>query len=727
MTFTEAQWVEVTKSSPCPVCDHDGWCSIDATDGTVLCMRNASDEPVKSGGWLHRGNKPPDLPAPPKRQKSTTDWAKVAAACQARIRPEAVAKLAADLGVDPIALQELGVGTNGVDWTFPMLGPDGAVLGVRRRTPSGRKLAMKGAYLGLIRRPQPDRDETLIVCEGESDTAAMLSLGFDAVGLPGVGTCHDYASAYAIGRDVVVMLDADKAGAEATTRLVPMLLRTAKTVRVVRPPEGTKDARAWLNAGARREDFDAAIAAAPIEQEATAEPTQEQATEEATEPSPIELKWAAAPTGWLSRAPKPRRWLLRHPTKNGVPCPPGEGDGLLPRGKVGLLLAEGGAGKTMAVTALALSLITGRNWLDHFVVGGEARGRVLLALGEEDMDEVHRRLWSVCEAQGLVDDERRAIEHNLCLLPLAGSECGLLEIDAKRQVRGTKHYAALLKMLRAHHEGDGWALVVVDPLSRFSGVSIDLDNALATRVVQMLEALTGVKGNPTVIGVHHSSKTARREGGVDARGATALVDGVRWVAGMTAKDGGVAFQQMKSNYSAPMLLPLNLVRGEHGVLRVAQENKSATDQKLAMRAMDRRDRVVDVLRSMGGSTTSIRTVTCRIEGRPSDLCAAFQEAIAVGLISTKKVQGQRTYFIPAEGAEQGAFVPPKGGERPQAPPPFTDSGAAPPNAPKRPLGTDDEADRGADEGRKGAEGRNVDDGMPEQPKRRRRRTAGGAA
>lgn len=265
MTFTEAQWVAVTSRNRCPVCNHDSWCSIDAADGTVLCMRNESAEAVASGGWLHRGDKPIDLPAPPKRETVAQDWARVATKCQERIRPEAVAKLAADLGVAPTALQELGIGTNGVDWTFPMLGPDGTVLGVRRRTPAGRKLAIKGAKLGLIRRPHPDRSTNLIVCEGESDTAAMLTLGFDAVGLPGVGTCHDYAAAYAIGRDVVVMLDADDAGAKATARLVPMLVRTAKTVRVVRPPDGIKDARAWLNAGARREDIDAAIAASPLE------------------------------------------------------------------------------------------------------------------------------------------------------------------------------------------------------------------------------------------------------------------------------------------------------------------------------------------------------------------------------------------------------------------------------------------------------------------------------
>ncbi len=278
MTHAQAQWVRVTKATPCPVCGHDSWCSIDATDGTVLCMHAKSDRPAPGGGWVHRDvvDQPP--PPPPKREKPAHDWAKLAEAYHANLRADELQQFARSLGVDPLALHELGIGRNGVDWTFPMFAADGSVCGIRRRTPSGEKLAMKDASLGLIRRRHRD-EGPLLVQEGESDTAAMLTLGFDAVGLPGCGSCHDIVAVYAIGRDVVVMLDGDDAGTKATARLVPKLLHAAKTVRVVRPPEGIKDARAWLQAGATRAAVEAAIAAAPLEQEATAEPTAEAAPE----------------------------------------------------------------------------------------------------------------------------------------------------------------------------------------------------------------------------------------------------------------------------------------------------------------------------------------------------------------------------------------------------------------------------------------------------------------
>src|SRR5712691_3104533 len=89
--------------------------------------------------------------------------------------------------------------------------------------------------------------------------------------------------------------------------------------------------------------------------------------------SPVVQCWKQFDHALLSTAPAPRRWLLRHPTLDGVSCASGEGDGLLPLGKVGVLSSEGGAGKTHAMVSLATAITSGRPWLGHFDVDPRAR------------------------------------------------------------------------------------------------------------------------------------------------------------------------------------------------------------------------------------------------------------------------------------------------------------------------------------------------------------------
>lgn len=700
MTFTEAQWVRVTGERRCPICDHDGYCSIDAVDGTVLCMRTESDEAVASGGWLHRGDKPLDLPPPPRREKVSTDWGKVAAACRARITPEAVDKLAADLGVDPIALQELGIGTNGIDWTFPMFNADGVVVGVRRRTPRGGKFAMKGAYLGLIRRPQPDRDEVLIVCEGESDTAAMLTLGLDAVGLPGVGTCHDYAAAYAIGRDVIVMLDADDAGAKATARLVPMLVRTAKTVRVVRPPDGIKDARAWLNAGATRADVEAAIAAAPIQQESTPEAAATAPEEESDDA----IQFAP----WLELLKRPPvHWSVRR---------------LLPKASIAILAGDTQAGKSFLAIDLALRMLCGRNYLGH----PTKPGSVVYLCGEgQDGFAARLRAW---QQQNSAHPDEAAGRY--------------LEVSDVIPRLGKAHMGKLRNLIAAFakQHGHAPALVVVDTLSQ--GLEGDENDAEVTAPVLRGLAKIRQRFGCSFLIVHHvvkGPKLGRDEWHSitlnDVRGSGAITRNADTVLGVhRARDGQawelVVLKQKDGAKVAPIRFDRLVV--ETGLVdnfgdretscvivpaAAAAESGETEVQRRSRRAEEQQAAIVEALRSIGGTTTSVRAVTRLVPGQPADLQASFASAICAGLIERKKVQGQRMYALARQGA-LGAGAPIENMDKcPLAPAESGEQGARggratkkPPSAPKRPLG--------------------IDGGIPEQPKRRRtRRTrkAGGAA
>lgn len=458
-----------------------------------------------------------------------------------------------------------------------------------------------------------------------------------------------------------------------------------------------------------------AFAAAAVGGDAGAE-----ATEEAKKPSPIETGWAAMPVDVFRSLPPPRRWLLRHPTKDGAPCPPGEGDGLLVRGKAGLIIAEGGAGKTLAIMGLAVSLVTGRPWLNHYPATSEG-GRVLMLLGEEDAEEVHRRMWAIGRALKLTDSEQAAAGREIVCIPLAGKVTPLCEKNAAG-IGHTRHYSTLLYQLAADAGPDGWSLIVVDPLSRFAGVQMDLDNYVATRVVQSLESLCDAPGRPTVLALHHSSKDARKNGSVDARGATSLTDSVRWVGGLTVQQGGnVEFRQTKSNYSRPMPLALELARGPEGVLQaIGEVTRDAASRQQAERDLADRAALLQSL-SVVGQATKVDAIVVGSGVGVGRGRALVRRLIDEGAIVDKGTH-KRPLYVLANVSEEG------GGENPPYPPVDESSSTV--------AGGDGSDDRRrATTGRRGSSqspterptARTIDEGQPEQPRGRRRRKAGGAA
>lgn len=289
----------------------------------------------------------------------------------------------------------------------------------------------------------------------------------------------------------------------------------------------------------------------------------------------------------FSEKPRPRAWLLQRDDLDKAGPDPSRDEkaiGVLPRGKVGMLAAGGGVGKTMALCQLAIAVATGTRWLAStgarpgelgagFITPKDG-GRVLLALGEEDAEEVQRRMFNA--GKNLSGEQQRKALERIVVMPLAGVAVGLIEETG---------HAPLLEELRArlNAENEGWALLVLDPLSRFAGLDTEKDNAAATRFVQAVETLVTVSGSPTVLLAHHTNKTARNKSSTardtensGARGASGLTDAVRWVADLDADGKGHAWLEVKkTNYSAPMDAVLLVRDGENGgALRAA----TAADQ-----------------------------------------------------------------------------------------------------------------------------------------------------
>jgi RecA-family ATPase len=288
---------------------------------------------------------------------------------------------------------------------------------------------------------------------------------------------------------------------------------------------------------------------------------------------------------WLDCDPPPARPLVKLPS--GAPW--------LPRGKVGMLAAPGGVGKSQALIQLALCVACGpdseRKWLGHFDIPPEARGPVVLALGEEGQRDCHRRIRHVVDGLGYTDDECEAVRRNLYTLPLAGRPSALLD-DPGRLVRSlrdtypqgppqhelkrasighTEQVATWRKLLEAPPGGDEgreWKTIILDPASRFIGPEAEQDNAVATRFVEILEdwALTAFGDQdvgPSVLFSHHvkksstdSPKALLHDQGA-ARGSSGLTDGVRWQANM-------AVHEFKEHGETSDVVGLNVVKSNNG-------------------------------------------------------------------------------------------------------------------------------------------------------------------
>jgi 5S rRNA maturation endonuclease (ribonuclease M5) len=275
-----SNWQRVNKQRPCPVCERPDWCLF-AGDSqnpeAAICARVESSKRCGQAGWLHHLRHDGPTWSPRVRRievsaarigTSAIDFAKVAADFRAALRPDALARLAAALGVSVESLGRLGIGwaARYRAWSFPMLDMAGNVSGIRLRCPGGRKLSVRGGREGLFI-PNTLGGGRLLVCEGPTDTAALLDLRFKVVGRP---SCTGGVKLLCelVGTDkpaeVVIVADRDEPGQRGAECLAKALVAHCPAVRIIVPPDGIKDAREWKRSGATAADISAAIDAAAV-------------------------------------------------------------------------------------------------------------------------------------------------------------------------------------------------------------------------------------------------------------------------------------------------------------------------------------------------------------------------------------------------------------------------------------------------------------------------------
>ena len=237
---------------------------------------------------------------------------------------------------------------------------------------------------------------------------------------------------------------------------------------------------------------------------------------------------------------------------------------VVPFGRVVLLTGQGGAGKSHLALTLAVGLAAGVP-VGSFYVRPQDRvrigvGRSLVVFGEETPDEIEARLDAVCRSVrfktsssgddlrvGLNDDQRALVRDRVDYLAGCGHDLRLTGREGEpEQTAGD----LVERIKQAAADGDPYALVVLDPMTRFNGAD-ENDNAAAARLVTALERLTN-DTRTTVVVVHHSGKG--EAAATNSRGASALVDNARCHLALKRCDGFSELTVEKSNYG-PLSTP----------------------------------------------------------------------------------------------------------------------------------------------------------------------------
>ena len=279
---------EVRREHHCPVCERRSGCML-GEDNSIMCL--GAQGPVAGfrcfGGakkdpsfTIYRRESDPSLRPlnpggeSPSRQeraekKSPKREPKVSWVEQARIAAAALTEgkrfeLARYLGLPLFSLDGLAqVGFRqhralGSTWTFPVIGADGQVCGLLRRSAGGQKGIEEGGNGGvLLGAGWEEAAGDLYLPEGPSDCLALYALGLAAMGRPSkmggidvlASQLHDFAS----HRKIIVLAERDldeatlrwpgREGALATAQRLADGL--GRAVYWALPPS-EKDVRAWV-------------------------------------------------------------------------------------------------------------------------------------------------------------------------------------------------------------------------------------------------------------------------------------------------------------------------------------------------------------------------------------------------------------------------------------------------------------------------------------------------
>lgn len=205
----------------------------------------------------------------------------------------------------------------------------------------------------------------------------------------------------------------------------------------------------------------------------------------------------------------------------------------LPPGVVGLVYGPGGVGKSFLFLSMAFAVSTGTDLFGRWPTGGSP-GHVLYLAGEDSQDIIRQRLYDLAKTWRTVSGHKQAaaqqfreFDQHVRIHSVAGKIPTLASSSpgSRSMARGASWIDAITTA------GQGARLIILDPLSRFHQMDENA-NADMTALIQIIEGIAEATGAAVLLG-HHTRKNGPA-GSIsapdEARGASAIVDGVRWAA-----------------------------------------------------------------------------------------------------------------------------------------------------------------------------------------------------
>lgn len=261
-----AGFIRVTRRLRCPICGRPDWCLVSVDGERAVCKRQSSEIRWKDAGWLHhvRNGQRVSVASLPKHREpaalSSPELANMQRRFEADVPMDRLIALASSLGVSQDSLDRIGVGfwAERGHWTFPMFRADGQVAGFRVRTESGSKFSVAGGSEGLFIPQNLPETGDLLICEGPTSLAALLDMGFAAIGRPScdgaVATTAEWLRSHP-RRDATIFADKDSArrpdgsvfhpGIDGAKRLAESIRTVCRTLRIIQHTQH-KDPRVVL-------------------------------------------------------------------------------------------------------------------------------------------------------------------------------------------------------------------------------------------------------------------------------------------------------------------------------------------------------------------------------------------------------------------------------------------------------------------------------------------------
>jgi RecA-family ATPase len=224
----------------------------------------------------------------------------------------------------------------------------------------------------------------------------------------------------------------------------------------------------------------------------------------------------------IASEPHPKRAAPHSPLKivtasvfAGQIVPPREWqvEQLIPAKTVTILNGDGGTGKSLLATQLAVATVSGSSWIGSAV----SSGPVLYLSAEDDLEELHRRIATIGERRNIALSDL----HQLSIIPLAGEDALLASPEGRGNILKA---SPLFAAIEAHIALIKPVLVVLDTLADLFGGD-ENQRAQARQFVGLLRGWA-IKHQTTILLLAHPSLSGMANG-TGSSGNTAWNNSVR--------------------------------------------------------------------------------------------------------------------------------------------------------------------------------------------------------